>query len=428
MTNLIMSKYLAFTQDTESPKQFHRWSIISAVAAKLGRNIHIPFGHGTIYPNMYVMLVGVPAARKSTAIKISQKLVAAAGYQSFAFTKSSREKFLMDFEIGFQNVSQLEKTDVAALLAKELTPLDMMALMDQPSFPVDQASEVFICCDEFVDFIGQKNINFINTLTTLWDNLDNYPERLKNSKSVDIKRPTINLLGGITPVSFSTAMPAEVVGQGFMSRVILVYAEPNKRKITFPKLPDESIKEQLAKMLRKVGELRGTCILQPQAEHLVDSIYQGYHNIPDVRLQYYCARRLDHLLKLCMIIAAMNNTLSISLDHVIEANTILVHTENYMSKALGEFGEAKNAKATQKIIEILTQAQEPISTEELWATVSQDLNRFTEMGEILQNLVVAKKIIISNSTVLLNRAPPSRNVIGVDMNKYIVEAANIEEI
>src|SRR6187549_2422397 len=130
--NPIMSQYLAFTADTESPKQFHRWALISAVAAKLGRNIHIPFVHGNIYPNMYIMLVGVPAARKSTSIKISQKLVASSGYQCFAFTKSSREKFLMDFEIGFQNVSQMEKTDVAAILAKELTPLDMMALMDQP--------------------------------------------------------------------------------------------------------------------------------------------------------------------------------------------------------------------------------------------------------------------------------------------------------
>jgi hypothetical protein len=422
-----MSQYLAFTQDTESPKQFHRWAIISAVAAKLGRNIHIPFGHGNIYPNMYVMLVGVPAARKSTSIKISQKLVASSGYQNFAFTKSSREKFLMDFEIGFQNVSQMEKTDVAAILAKELTPLDMMALMDQPSFPTDPCSEVFICCDEFVDFIGQKNINFINTLTTLWDNLDNYPERLKNSKSVNIKRPTINLLGGITPVSFSTAMPAEVVGQGFMSRVLLVYAEPNKRKITFPKLPDETLKEKLSQLLRHVGQLRGQCTLKPDAASLIDAIYQGYHNIPDVRLQYYCARRLDHLLKLCMTIAAMHNTLLISKDHVIEANTILVHTENYMSKALGEFGEAKNAKATQKIIEILTQANEPISTEDLWVTVSQDLDRFQAMGEILQNLVVAKKILISNSTILLNRAPPSRNVIGVDMDKYILEAGTIED-
>lgn len=427
MTNPIMSQYLAFTQDTESPKQFHRWAIISAVAAKLGRNIHIPFGHGNIYPNMYVMLVGVPAARKSTSIKISQKLVASSGYQNFAFTKSSREKFLMDFEIGFQNVSQMEKTDVAAILAKELTPLDMMALMDQPSFPTDPCSEVFVCCDEFVDFIGQKNINFINTLTTLWDNLDNYPERLKNSKSVNIKRPTINLLGGITPVSFSTAMPAEVVGQGFMSRVLLVYAEPNKRKITFPKLPDETLKEKLSQLLRRVGQLRGQCTLKPDAASLIDAIYQGYHNIPDVRLQYYCARRLDHLLKLCMTIAAMHNTLLISKDHVIEANTILVHTENYMSKALGEFGEAKNAKATQKIIEILTQANEPISTEDLWVTVSQDLDRFQAMGEILQNLVVAKKILISNSTILLNRAPPSRNVIGVDMDKYILEAGTIED-
>jgi hypothetical protein len=428
MTNSLMSKYLHYTMDTESPKQFHRWAIISCVAAKLGRNIYIPFGHGNIYPNMYVMLVGVPAARKSTAVKIAQKLCAASGYQSFAFTKSSREKFLMDFELGFQHVAQMEKTDIAKVLAGELTELDMLALMDAPAFPLDPASEVFVCCDEFVDFIGQKNINFINTLTTLWDNLDTYPERLKNSKSVNIPRPTVNLLGGITPVSFSTAMPPEVVGQGFMSRVILVYAEPNKRKITFPTLPDETEREALAALLRRVSKLHGECTLEPEAKHLIDAIYQNYENIPDVRLQYYCARRLDHLLKLCMVIAAMNNTLKISVDFVIEANTILVYTENYMSKALGEFGEAKNAKATQKIIEILTQRSGPVSTEDIWVAVSQDLDRFQAMGEILQNLHVAKKIIISNGNVMLNRSPLSKNVIGVDIVKYIQEVNSIEDI
>lgn len=429
MTNhqSLLSHYLQFTHDTESPRQFHRWALISCVAAKLGRRVFIPFGHGNIYPNMYVMLSGVPAARKSSAIKIAQKLTAQSGYQNFAFTKTSREKFLMDFEIGFQNVAQFEKTDIAAALAKELTPIDMMALMDQPSFPVDPAQEVFVCCDEFVDFIGQKNINFINTFTTLWDNLDNYPERLKNSKSVNIVRPTVNLLGGITPQSFAQAMPPEVVGTGFMSRVLLIYSEPSKRKITFPKPPSEADKLELSDKLRKVDNLHGRCILEPQAEVLIDRIYQNYVNMPDIRFQYYCARRLDHLLKLCMVLAAMKGTLRISHDTVEEANTLLVYAEGTMSKALGEFGEARNAKATQKVIEMLTQQTEPIKAELLWEAVSTDVSRFQELSEIIQNLHISKKIIMSNGTILLNRTPVSKNVIGVNFERWIPEYNTVEE-
>lgn len=429
MTNKLMHDYLAFTANTESPRPFHRWALLSGVAAQLGRRIYIPFGHGNIYPNMYVMLVGVPAARKSTAVKIQQKLLQEAGYKSFAFTKSSREKFLLDLEMGFEKVAQLEKTNIAELLASNVHELDMQALMDAPMFPSDPTSDAFICCDEFVDFIGQKNINFINTLTTLWDNLDKYPERLKNSKSVNIPAPTINLLGGITPVSFAQAMPPEIVGQGFMSRVLLVYGDPPKRKITWPKPPDPAVRAELALRLRNISKLSGQCIIETAANTLIDSIYQNYHNLPDVRLQYYCARRLDHLLKLCMVIAAMKGTLRISYDTVVEANTLLVYTESWMPKALGEFGEAKNAKATQKIIEILTESAEPLTGEAIWVAVSQDLARFAEMQEIINNLALARKILVSGTgAVMLNRTPESKNVIGVNFQKYLPEINTLEEM
>src|SRR5690606_7259138 len=116
-------------------------------------------------------------------------------YVNFGFTKTTKEKFLLDFEEGFD----LKSADGS---------FDMKAALDKPFVPL-AGQEVYINCDEFVDFIGQNNINFINLLTTLWDNLPEYQERLKNSKSVHIKEPVVNILGGITPTSFAAAMPPE---------------------------------------------------------------------------------------------------------------------------------------------------------------------------------------------------------------------------
>ncbi len=421
----LLQEYMSHTSGTESPKTFHRWAFLSCVAAQLGRNIWIPFGHGRIYPNMYVMLVGVPAARKSTSIVIAQRLLAAAKYRNFSFTKSTREKFLLDFEQGFEVSQSVDKGNIAQIMAQESSPIDKLDLLNQLCNPQDPISEAFVCCDEFADFIGQKNINFINTFTTLWDNKDNYPERLKNSKSVNIIRPTVNILGGITPTSFSTAMPQEIVGQGFMSRLILVYGEPNKVKITWPTPPSELGSRKLALRVRELRKLHGECKLTPTANSLIDRIYQNYYNIPDARLQYYCARRLDHLLKLCMIVSAMKGTTEIDYASVEEANTILVYTENAMPRALGEFGEAKNAKATQKVIECLSDKHGPVDISELWMIVCQDLNRITELQDILQNLQIANKIIHHGSSVLLNRAPQTKNVIGVNFAKYIPEASTL---
>ncbi len=425
-SNSLLDEYMQHTAGTESPKTFHRWCFLSIVSAELARNVYIPFGHGRIYPNMYVMLMGVPAARKSTAVNIAKKLLAASKYKNFAFTKTSREKFLMDFEYGFSVSQTLDKGALAALIKQETTVEDKLALLEQAVVDQEPVSEAFICCDEFVDFIGQKNINFINTLTTLWDCLDNYPERLKNSISVNVVKPTVGLLGGITPTSFSTAMPQEVVGQGFMSRIILVYGEPSKIKITWPVPPDEKNAKLLAEKLQKVRKLRGQCKISAPANKLIDEIYQNYHNIPDARLQYYCARRLDHLLKLCMVIAATKLTTVIEYDTVEEANTILVYTENSMSRALGEFGEAKHSKATQKIVEALSQAEGPMETTQLWQIVSQDLDRVTDLQNILGNLSIANKIVQTGSHIMINRNPNTKNTIGVNYEKYIIEAGSID--
>ena len=59
----------------------------------LGRNVHIPFGTGEIYPNQYIMLMGSPVARKCTAIAPGKKRLKAAGYDTVADDAVSKEMF-----------------------------------------------------------------------------------------------------------------------------------------------------------------------------------------------------------------------------------------------------------------------------------------------------------------------------------------------
>ena len=88
--------YFEYVRDTEPPLIYHRWSLIAAVGAFLGRRYYMPFGDGRIFPNQYVMLIGNPGTRKSTAIKTSKKLLSSAGYDMFAAEKTTKEKFLQD--------------------------------------------------------------------------------------------------------------------------------------------------------------------------------------------------------------------------------------------------------------------------------------------------------------------------------------------
>ena len=113
-------------------------------------------------------------------------------------------------------------------------------------------SEMFIMADEFNDFFGNGNIEFFSLLGTLWDFNGTYRNRIKNGKSVSISNPTVSILGGNTPTGFSLAFPSDILGQGFFSRILLIYGEPNGRRIAFPPAPSQARTSALVETLRNI--------------------------------------------------------------------------------------------------------------------------------------------------------------------------------
>lgn len=408
----MLENYLNSNSGNECPVQYHRWAFLSAVASCIGRRIYVKFGHKPIFPTMYVVLVGLPASRKSTAIDIVETLLRTSGYDTFAFTKTSREKFLMDLNEGFSGRTDTGELDVAKALTENIPE-------------TSRCKECFICADELLDFLGMHNFNFLSTLTTLWDNKEYYPERLKNSVSVNIPKPTVNLLGGFTPQNLSLAIPPEMIGQGATSRFIFVHAPKPDKRITFPKDMDKETKNRTLEFFDKMMQMEGECKVTPEAEGLLDEIYQNFEELPDSRLHHYCSRRLIHLLKLCIVLATMRGSLVITDEVVEEANTILTYTEAGMTHALGEFGQGKNAKASQKIMEVLQSSDKPLKIHELWGRVSQDIDKVTTLIEIMTNLMNTGKVIKSKGDgephYILNRNLFKDDAAGVNYAKWIQE-------
>ena len=374
------SEYLEYTDNTESPKIFHRWSAIAALGAYLGRQYYFQHGHFTIYPNVYSMLIGSPGTRKSTAIKLMRKILSEAGYTSIAADKSTKEKFLLDLA---------GEGDEGSLPSPE-------KLLDQNLFggeDVQQDSEMFIMADEFNDFFGNGNIEFISLLGTLWDYSGVYRNRIKNGKSVSIKNPTVSILGGNTPTGFSLAFPTEILGQGFFSRIILIYGEPNGKRIPFPRAPDPEHTQSIVKLLQTIKlNAFGAARLSDTAQKLLERIYKFSPSVDDVRFESYSTRRFTHLLKLSLIMSAARCDNQISERDVVYANTVLSFTEQLMPKALGEFGKAKHSDVTHKIVQLLDSTPRVLTYKEIWKHVSNDLEKMADLSTLLQNLATADKI------------------------------------
>lgn len=405
----ILHEYLKFTEDNECPTQYHRWSFLSAVGAALSRNVTFPFGHGFIAPNMYVMLIGATGARKSTAINISRGLLKDAGYLAFTPNKSTKPKFLMDMVDGFENYADVPTFQL------------IDRALEEPMNGAKSRRDAYICNDEMVDFLGPANYDFLTTLTTLWDCLPSYTDRIKNTQSVSITEPTVSLLGGATPVNLHKILPIELQGHGFLSRTVFVFSEPTGKRITFPTPPDEAKRKTYVDFFRKVRRLKGTATLTAEAHDAIDTIYKRWENRLDIRFDDYASRRLVHLIKLCMICAATRLSIEISLEDVVMANTVLLYTEATMPRALGEFGMARNSHVTQKVLQVLARKKAPMEHNELLKEIASDIEKSTDFLNILQILRSSKKIIVEDAYISL--APIKYLNFGnlVDYQKYIEE-------
>lgn len=387
-----MDMYLEMVELTESPLLFHRWCYISVVAASLARNTWLPFGERNIYPNFYINLIGPPGSRKSSAISIASGLLREAGYLHFCGDRSSKEKFMLDWEFGFDKINQgVEPEDKDASGALDM--VDMILTPDGRD--TSKVSEVYIRASELEDFLGSGNAGFISTLTNLWDNLPYYTDRFKNSKSLYIPNPTVNMLGGATTTTFANIFSASIIGQGMLSRMLLIHGRGQRMKLTIPPPLPPQLKLLILENLRAVRtSINGPMTLTPVAYEALDDIYNSNYEIADSRFASYFSRRLDHLLKLCIVIAASELTTEIDEEIVLLANTILTYTELGFSEALGEFGKSKSSEVTNIVLDAISawESLGGIGIRELLKQVSHDVDSVHELAQITMKLEEAGKI------------------------------------
>jgi len=341
------------------------------------------------------MLLGNAGTRKSTAIKIAERLIAKAGYNTIAADRTTKEAFLLDLS-GMRNIL----FDTAGRKTVD-------EIMEENLFGDAAAThipEMLIAADEFNIFVGNGNIEFLSMLGKLWDHEGPFKDKVKNSKSVELDDPFISIIAGNTPTGFSLAFPAESIGQGIFSRIVLVHGESTGKKITFPVSPPAASVSKMIELLQAIKVVaKGNAVASPDAEKLLNAIYQTHIPIVDVRFESYMNRRFTHLIKLCLVLSAASLRNTIEEIDVLYANTILTHAEHSMSKALGEFGKARHSDVSHKLVQILEGRFEPITIKELWGQLHNDLDDMGTMKDMLSSLILADKIISTKTGFLARR-------------------------
>lgn len=402
-----ISTYLDYVSNTESPKLFHIWAAISGISAAMGRKCWLPMGTGEIFPNMYVILVGPPAVRKSTAFLIMTKLLRK--YTSVRFAPddtSGQRQGLIAAMMNCKNENSDDEKIIQVLSAanepgsgksNDTTFADLSAaLAEVGSLRLDTRDPrtMYIAASELNSVLGEGNTALLTFLQKMWDG-DPYVYQLKTS-SHELKDALLGLIGATTPSQLALAMPPEAVGQGFTSRAIFVFADKkHSRKIPRPTL-NLDVQEKLGELFTNVSEnFTGAFSEAPEAAEALDELYERGIVISDPRFVHYADRRHTHLQKLSMSLAASRGENTIRKIDVKFADQLLLFTEQFMPEALGEYGMNKLGAAKQRLLDFLKTSDGPIPLGLLYGMLSRDMTQLDFKHTIVE-LHNAKKISKTN--------------------------------
>ena len=402
-----LNDYLKMVEDTESPRIFHVCTALFALSSALGRRCHLPFGTFDIYPNQYMLLIGTPGTRKTTAASMGKRMLKKSTAVRFSpsDTGGQRQGLVLALQ-GPQDTPDAEFVDGVELGAStgasiaSLTQLE--AITNTPEEEADGPLELIDDKDkhaivhvasEFSRVIGQNNTSMLDFLGERYDGED-YEYQTRQSHIV-LKNTLINLLACTTPTSLNLSLPPAAGGQGFLSRILLIYGAQKYKSVPRPQAPDSSlvgsVKQTLADIYYQLG---GAFTESDAARKYCEDLYSYELPINDVRFSYYAERRYTHLIKISMALAAARQSRQIESDDYEEAHRILRAIEHGMPDALGEFGMNPLAALKQEILEQMRASQGPLSVNQVVAMFHREA-KTNEIREVINDLIRSEAIKVN---------------------------------
>ena len=366
-----IDKFVRYTDNSEPPILYRKWVAVSTVAAALQRKVFLEWGTYKLYPNMYIVLVGPPAARKGTAMSPGSKLLRRLGIK-LAAEATTREALISTLKESF-------RTDV--------TP-DGGSILSH--------SSLTIFSPELTVFLGYNNVILMADLSDWYDSADRWTYRTKNSGTDEIDGVFVNLLGATTPELLQTTLPQDAIGGGLTSRIVFVYEEKKGKVVAAPFLTTEqaNLEEWLQEDLDRIYLLNGQYqVTKSYMERWIEWYeYQDMHPpFNDQKFEGYLGRRQTHVQKLSMIICASypinkgDKKLIITREHLDEAIEMLEETEKKMPNVFGGFGQNALASVMDKVLKHIRNSKGKVNVKELNRMFLYDANK-EDIASILATL------------------------------------------
>lgn len=362
--------YNTYRKDTESHQNFHLWSAVYAISCLLGRKCFLPQGVYTIYPQLYVIIVGEAATRKSTAANIAKRIIRDVGTVPMAPTSTSREALV-----------------------------DFMAKKGQIKYSIagkDYAyHQVAAFANEFDTFVGGQHVNksIITFMTDIWDE-NPYVDLTRKSGSVEVPEPYFSLLGCCVPAWFESSVKGDLITGGFTRRTVFVYEEELDHLEAWPQgnsVSQNEVWPMLIEEAKRINKMTGEFTYTPAAIDLQSKMYEEQmskrRNVDEKVKSYYSSRH-DLLKKLCICLSAgFGDSMVVDASIVQLADELLARTENRLEKLFRGVGRNELKGHSERIVEaVRKKGPTGVTNRDLIRTFYSDLS-LQELEEVLMVLV-----------------------------------------
>lgn len=225
-------------------------------------------------------------------------------------------------------------------------------------------SALTICSDEFGTFLDPNDRGMVDALTSLWDGKKGtFTKVTKHSGSDCVENPWVNIIACTTPGWIAANFPEYMVGGGFTSRCILVYADRKRQLVAYPGLnvPQnlDEIKADLIHDLEMISLMIGEYKLTDTAVKWGVEWYEKHWDAPppnmdNERFGGYLARKQTHMHKLAMVLAAAkSDTLYVDLPELEFAEAMITTLERDMPMVFSTIGQNDVTRGLSELVRIV---------------------------------------------------------------------------
>jgi len=332
-----LSAFCDYASFGEAPRRMYFWVGVSAVAGALRRRVWIDQAYFRWYPNFYIILVAPPGiVSKSTTASISMDLLRQVPGINFGPDVVTWQALVGAFA---QSKEEFKFGD-------KYFPMSAMTLES----------------GEFGNLLNPQDREMVDLLVTLWDGKQGAFTKVTKMAGNDvIENPWINMIACTTPAWIAGNFPEYMIGGGFTSRCIFVYAEEKAKFVAYPGLAVPKniadVRRALVQDLEQIAEtFVGPFVLSPAAVSWGTAWYEQHYKqrpegLDDDRFGGYIARKQTHIHKLAMVLSASDSDKQVITDeHLSTANIMVTELEADMPKVFSRIGRTEQSVQAERFI------------------------------------------------------------------------------